>query len=72
MLAHVTQICFSQRRKMLRAMFKNQANDAFAQKIQNICIDLNIDLSLRPENLTLNNYLTITEILYKENDPPSH
>jgi 16S rRNA (adenine1518-N6/adenine1519-N6)-dimethyltransferase len=64
-LANVTQICFSQRRKMLRAMFKNYADDPFAQKIQSICQDLAIDLTLRPENITLDQYLAITTILYK-------
>lgn len=64
LLAKVTQICFSQRRKMLRAMFKNHADDLFAQSIQKICIDLDMDLSLRPENISLNDYLKITEKLY--------
>jgi len=66
-LARVTQICFSQRRKMLRAMFKNQAEDLWAQKIQSICQSLEIDLSLRPENLSLDDYLKITTIIYQNN-----
>ena len=59
-LEHVTNIFFNQRRKMIkkpmRQLFVN------FEKIAN---ELNIDLNLRPQNITLQKYLEICKIYEK-------
>ena len=51
-LEHITNIFFSQRRKMLRKPMKQIFKD-----YENVADQLNIDLKLRPQNLTVNKYI---------------
>ncbi len=53
-LEHITNIFFSQRRKMLRKPMKQIFKD-----YENVADQLNIDLKLRPQNLTVNKYIEI-------------
>jgi len=53
-LEHITNIFFSQRRKMLRKPMKQIFKD-----YENVADLLKIDLKLRPQNLTVNKYIEI-------------
>ena len=61
-LEHVTNIFFNQRRKMvgkpMRQLFKNY---------QNVADKLNIDLKLRPQNLTVDKYIKISKFYENSN-----
>ena len=53
-LEHITNIFFSQRRKMLRKPMKQIFKD-----YENVADQLKIDLKLRPQNLAVNKYIEI-------------
>tara|TARA_B100000886_G_scaffold312622_1_gene248702 strand:+ start:7768 stop:8550 length:783 start_codon:yes stop_codon:yes gene_type:complete len=53
-LEHITNIFFSQRRKMIKKPFKQLFTD-YERKAKK----LNIDLNLRPQNLSVKNYIEI-------------
>lgn len=53
----ITELAFSQRRKMIRQSLKNLPN------LEKICSELNIETTLRAENLTPEQYLAIAQIL---------
>ena len=56
-LEHITNIFFNQRRKMIKKpmkfLFKNY---------EEVAKNLKLDLNLRPQNLTLNNYIEICKL----------
>ena len=56
-LEHITNIFFSQRRKMINKPFKQLFND-YERKAKK----LNIDLNLRPQNLSVKNYIEICKL----------
>ena len=56
-LEHITNIFFSQRRKMIRKPFKQLFTD-YESKAKK----LNIDLNVRPQNLTVENYIEICKL----------
>ena len=56
-LEHITNIFFSQRRKMIKKPMKQLFNN-----FEEIAEKLNIDLNLRPQNLSKNKYLEICKI----------
>ena len=56
-LEHITNIFFNQRRKMIKKPIKQIFNNH-----ENISKKLNIDLTLRPQNLSIDNYFEICKI----------
>ena len=56
-LEHITNIFFNQRRKMIKKPMKQLFKD-----FENVAKILKIDLSLRPQNLSLNKYLEICKM----------
>ena len=56
-LEYVTNIFFSQRRKMIKKPMKQLFND-----YEVIAKQLKINLNLRPQNLTVENYLEICKL----------
>ena len=56
-LEHITNIFFNQRRKMIRKPFKQLFTD-YERKAKK----LNIDLNLRPQNLSVKNYIEICKL----------
>ena len=56
-LEHITNIFFNQRRKMIKKPMKELFKD-----FENVAKILKIDLSLRPQNLSLNKYLEICKM----------
>ena len=61
-LEHITNIFFNQRRKMI----KNPMKQLF-ENYEEVAINLNLDLNLRPQNLSLNKYLDICKVYQKLN-----
>ena len=56
-LEHITNIFFSQRRKMIKKPMKQ-----LFTKFEKVAKDLDLDLNLRPQNLSKNQYLEICKI----------
>ena len=56
-LDHITNIFFSQRRKMIKKPMKK-----LFIKFEKVAKDLDLDLNLRPQNLSKNQYLEICKI----------
>ncbi len=56
-LDHITNIFFSQRRKMIKKPMKQ-----LFTKFEKVAQDLDLDLNLRPQNLSKNQYLEICKI----------
>ena len=56
-LEYITSIFFNQRRKKIKKPMKMLFNN-----YQNICNELDIDLNLRPQNISQNKYLEICKI----------
>ena len=54
-LEKITRIFFMHRRKMIKKPYKQLFNN------ENIAAEMGIDLSLRPQNLNLNNYYELTK-----------
>ena len=61
-LEHVTNIFFNQRRKMIKKPMKQLFSD-----YENVASRLNLDLSLRPQNLPVSKYIDICKIYEKLN-----
>ena len=59
-LGHITYIFFNQRRKMIKRPMK-----ILFKNYEEVAIDLKLDLNLRPQNLSLKNYIEICK--YYEN-----
>ena len=53
-LEHVTNIFFNQRRKMIKKPMKQ-----LFKNFENVAEDLNLDLNLRPQNISVSKYLEI-------------
>ena len=53
-LEHITNIFFNQRRKMIKKPMK-----LLFENYEDVALNLNLDLNLRPQNLTLKNYIEI-------------
>ena len=56
-LEHITNIFFNQRRKMIKKPMRQLFND-----YEEIAQKLEIDLNLRPQNITMKKYLEISKI----------
>ena len=61
-LEHITNIFFSQRRKMVKKPMK-----LLFQNYEDVALKLNIDLKLRPQNLSFNKYIEICKFYEKLN-----
>ena len=59
-LEHVTNIFFNQRRKMIKRPMRQ-----LFTKYEEVAKNLNLDLNLRPQNLSINKYLEICKIYEK-------
>jgi 16S rRNA (adenine1518-N6/adenine1519-N6)-dimethyltransferase len=56
-LEHITNIFFNQRRKMIKKPIKQIFNNH-----ENVLKKLNLDLTLRPQNLSIDKYFEICKI----------
>ena len=61
-LEYITNIFFNQRRKMIKKPMKQ-----LFRKYEEVAQNLNLDLNLRPQNLSINKYLEICKIYEKLN-----
>ena len=60
---HVVKVCFSQRRKTLSNNLKTFIKDK--DKREKLITDLGFDLHVRPEELTINDFITLAKALKK-------